>query len=146
MTGIKNIIPALLYPPYFSVGNPAFKGIKPVPFLTGFWSNNPPVLNVDEISFPLGMRPWKINTMLSLDGFRVCITGTGGKGKCLVAQSIMQFSSEDCWKGYMKKLEKFIEKFKKNPDFIYDKEYDKVSVEENQKLYELYIEKLQNTI
>ena len=80
---------------------------------------------VDEISFPLGMRPWKINTMLSLDGFRVCITGTGGKGKCLVAQSIMQFSSEDCWKGYMKKLEKFIEKFKKNPDFIYDKEYDK---------------------
>ena len=101
---------------------------------------------VDEISFPLGMRPWKINTMLSLDGFRVCITGTGGKGKCLVAQSIMQFSSEDCWKGYMKKLEKFIEKFKKNPDFIYDKEYDKVSVEENQKLYELYIEKLQNTI
>ena len=33
---------------------------------------------------------------------------------------------------YMKKLEKFIEKFKKNPDFIYDKEYDKVSVEENQ--------------
>ena len=37
----------------------------------------------------------------------------------------MQFSSEDCWKGYMKKLEKFIEKFKKNPDFIYDKEYDK---------------------
>ena len=47
---------------------------------------------------------------------------------------------------YMKKLEKFIEKFKKNPDFIYDKEYDKVSVEENQKLYELYIEKLQNTI
>ena len=101
---------------------------------------------VDEISFPLGMRPWKINTMLSLDGFRVCITGTGGKGKCLVAQSAMQFSSEDCWKGYIKKLEKFIEKFKKNPDFIYDKEYDKVSVEENQKLYELYIEKLQNTI
>ena len=46
----------------------------------------------------------------------------------------------------MMKLEKFIEKFKKNPDFIYDKEYDKVSTEENQKLYELYIEKLQNTI
>lgn len=70
----------------------------------------------------------------------------GGKGKCLVAQSVMQFSSENCWKSYMKKLEKFIEKFKKNPDFIYDKEYDKVSTEENQKLYELYIEKLQNTI
>lgn len=27
---------------------------------------------------------------------------------------------------------KFTEKFKKNSDFIYDKEYDKVSVEENQ--------------
>lgn len=34
----------------------------------------------------------------------------GGKGKCLVAQSVMQFSSENCWKSYMKKLEKFIEK------------------------------------
>lgn len=34
---------------------------------------------VDEFSFPLGMRPWKVNTVLSLDGFRVCISG--GKGR-----------------------------------------------------------------
>lgn len=35
---------------------------------------------VGEVSFPMGMRPWKINTMLSFDGFRVCLTGTSGRG------------------------------------------------------------------
>ena len=36
---------------------------------------------VDEVSFPLGMRPWKINTMLSLDGLRVWVTANNSGGK-----------------------------------------------------------------
>ena len=65
---------------------------------------------VDSVSFPMGMRPWKINTVLSLDGFRVCITGSSGKGKCLIAQPIMQFATDSFWQFYMKKLEMLGEK------------------------------------
>ncbi len=101
---------------------------------------------VEEVSFPMGMRPWKINTVLSLDGFRVCITGIGSGGKSLLAQPIMQFSSAEEWKGYIKRLERFVEKNKKNPNYKYDREYDKISREENGSLYELYIEKLQESI
>lgn len=102
--------------------------------------------SVEEVEFPMGMRPWKINTVLSLDGFRVCITGNAQGGKCLVVQSIMQFSSGEYWKFYLKKIERFVEKMKNNANYIYDVEYDVVQPEDNMRLYDLYIEKLQHSI
>jgi len=101
---------------------------------------------VDEISYPMGMRPWKVNTVLALDGFRVCIAGVGSGGKCLVAQPAMQFSSDAFWNYYLKKLEMFVEKNDKNKNYIYDQEYDKVSSEKNVELYKLYLDKLENSI
>lgn len=61
-------------------------------------------------------------------------------------QNIMQFSSDPYWNGYIKKLEKFVEKVEKNPKYIYDEVYDKVSKEDNEKLYNLYIEKYERSI
>lgn len=101
---------------------------------------------VDEVSFPMGMRPWKVNTVLSFDGFRGCITGTANKGAKLLVQPIMQFSSDPFWKYYVKKLERLAEKMAANPKYVYDPEYDKVTSEKNLELYELYIDKLQNSI
>lgn len=102
--------------------------------------------SVEKVEFPLGTRPWKINTMLSLDGFRVCIAGVASGGRCIIAQPVMQFSANSNWKIYLKRLESFVGKFKKYPNFKYDLEFDKISKEENIKLYELYIDKLQNSI
>ena len=101
---------------------------------------------VEEVDFPMGMRPWKVNTVLSLDGFRVCITGNASGGKCLSAQPIMQFSSDEYWKYYLKKIERFVEKVKNNSSYIYDVDYDAVHHEDNLKLYDLYLDKLQNSI
>lgn len=101
---------------------------------------------VDEVSFPLGMRPWKVNTMLSLDGFRICITGGGGGGTQLIAQPIMQFSADKSWQFYLKKLEKFNENYSKNKNYIYSEEHDKISAEKNIELYDLYIKKLKSSI
>ncbi len=101
---------------------------------------------VEEVTFPMGMRPWKINTILSFDGFRACITGTGSGGTRIMLQNIMQFSSHPYWNEYIKKLEKFVEKVEKNPKYIYDEVYDKVSKEDNEKLYQLYIEKYERSI
>jgi|LSQX01.1.fsa_nt_gb CRISPR-associated endonuclease Csn1 len=102
--------------------------------------------DVDSVKFPMGMRPWKVNTVLSLDGFRVCISGISGGGKRLIAQSCIQFSDNKFWQYYLKKLEMLVEKVAKKPNHIYDEKYDNVSVEKNLELYRLYIHKLQNTI
>lgn len=100
----------------------------------------------EKISFPLGMRPWKVNTMLSLDGFRVCISGSAGKGKCLIVKPFMPFSASGDWCFYLKKLEELSKKADKNASYVYSEKYDKVSAEKNIELYDLYIEKLTNTI
>ena len=102
--------------------------------------------DVDEISFPMGMRPWKVNTVLSLDGFRVCIAGIGGGGKCLIAQPVMQFSADKFWKFYLKKLEEFVKKTSANENYIYSEQFDKISKEKNIELYDLYLDKLDNSI
>lgn len=102
--------------------------------------------HVDEVEFPMGMRPWKVNTVLSLDGYRVCITGIGGGGKCLSAQGITQFSDSQEWIYYLSKLEKYVEKITRNGKYIYDKKFDKVNRIDNMKLYNLYIQKYENTI
>lgn len=102
--------------------------------------------SVDEVSFPLGMRPWKINTVLSLDGFRVCIAGSSSGGRCLIAQPMMQFSADPFWQFYLKKLEVLTEKMGRNPKYVFDEVYDKVSAEKNLELFDLYSDKLQNSI
>lgn len=101
---------------------------------------------VDEVSFPLGMRPWKINTVLSLDGFKICITGSASGGSKLIAQPIMQFSADKSWQFYLKKLEMFDEKCAKNANYIYSEEHDKISTEKNIELYDIYIKKLKTSI
>lgn len=101
---------------------------------------------VDEVSFPLGMRPWKVNTVLSLDGFRICIAGSASGSRCIIAQPIMQFSSDKSWQFYLKKLEMFDEKCSKNKNYIYSEEFDKISAEKDIELYDLYIQKLKNSI
>ncbi len=101
---------------------------------------------IDEVSFPLGMIKIKVNTMLSLDGFRICISGSSGGGKCIIAMPFMPFSADNGINHYIKRLEHFDEKCRKNPNFVYSKEYDGISEEENLALYDLYIDKLENSI
>ena len=101
---------------------------------------------VDDVSFPMGMRPWKVNTVLSLDGFRVCISGISGGGKCLIAQPIIQFSENSFWEFYLKKLEKLVEKISKYPNYVFDEVFDDVSVKKNLELYDIYIKKFRNSI
>lgn len=61
----------------------------------------------------MGLKPWKINTVLSLDGFRMCIAAISSKGKKLSLQSAMQFVAGPYWNGYVKRLENLVEKVSK---------------------------------
>lgn len=101
---------------------------------------------IDEVSFPLALKPWKINTVLSLNGYKVSLAGIGGGGKCLIAQPMTQFTDRPFWNFYLKKLERFDEKCGKYKSFKYSQEHDQISPEENLALYDLYINKYTNTI
>jgi CRISPR-associated endonuclease Csn1 len=94
----------------------------------------------------MGMRPWKVNMILSLDGFRVCITGIANKGKILLVQNTIQFKDSEYWEWYVQKIGKYVKKIKNNSSHIYDEKYDKVGVEKNKSLYGLYIKKLEDSI
>lgn len=101
---------------------------------------------VDMVSFPLGLRKIKINTILSLDGFRVCISGSASKGRCIIAQPFMPFIAGQEWNQYVKRIESICEKTKNNPKYIIDEEKDKITTKQNAELYELYIDKLSNSV
>ncbi len=101
---------------------------------------------VQVVSFPLGIKPMKVNTVLSLDGFRVCIAGSAGGGKCLIAAPFMSFSESHEIETYVKCLEMFVEKLTKNNHHRYDAAYDRVTVEGNIRLYDIYMNKLSDSI
>lgn len=101
---------------------------------------------VDDVEFPMGMRPWKVNTVLSLDGFRVCITGIDSGGKKLKAQEITQFLGKTEWVAYLKRIDNYSEKIKANKGYIYDEQYDRITREENLRLYDLYLDKYLHSI
>ena len=102
--------------------------------------------SVDSVEFPMGMRPWKVNTMLEMDGFRVCIAGIGGGRKCLIAQPVMQFSESIEWNNYIKRIERLVEKASSKTNYTYDEEYDKVYKNKNEELYSVYLNKYKSSI
>lgn len=103
------------------------------------------ILNKDvaSVEFPL-KRILKVNTMLSLNGFRVCITGKSGGGRQLLISVINVFKTSAENEAYIKKLESFEKKKEKNSNIIWSEQYDGISAAKNIALYDCYIEKLQN--
>ena len=95
---------------------------------------------------PLGLRILKINTVLSLDGFRVCLAGSASGGRTIIAAPFVPFCADEGWQNYFKRLEKLAEHWKQNPHYIYDSVFDKVTAEQNKILYDLYIKKLESSI
>lgn len=99
---------------------------------------------ITDIEFPVGLRLLKVNTMLSFDGFRACITGKANNGKILGLTSMMPLLIGDKWEVYIKKIERFEEKKAKNKDIKLNEEYDGISKESNAELYDLLADKVIN--
>lgn len=105
---------------------------------------------VPPVSFPIGMRILKINTVLSFDGFRAYITGSGSNGQKIRVAPFMPFVASPETEVYIKKLEMLVgkvqEKKKAKREYFFDEKYDKVTSEKNIELYDIYLEKLRNAI
>ena len=99
-----------------------------------------------NISFPYGLRPIKINTRFSFDGFEACVTGKANGGQIIGLSSLMslKLSSDD--EKYIKKIENYINKKKDNKKLIIDAAYDKICEESNKLIYLNLLNKLQFSI
>ena len=96
-----------------------------------------------EVEFLLNKRILKVNTMLSLNGLRACITGKSGGGKQLGVSIMDSFKTSADNEAYIKKLESFKNKKKKNSNIIYNELHDEINKDKNLEIYDCYIEKLQ---
>ena len=94
-----------------------------------------------QIEILFDKRIIKIYSMLSLDGARFCIRGKSGVSK-IGLMNIMMFTTSWEFEQYIKKLESFEEKHKKNPNIVWDEKHDGVTKQANEDLYNYYVEKL----
>ena len=94
-----------------------------------------------DVEFLFNKRVLKIFTMLSLDGARYCVRGKAGLSDIGI-MNMMPFMTSPETEKYIKKLEAFNEKHKKNDKLAWDERYDGISAKRNEELYNIYIQKL----
>ena len=103
--------------------------------ITGKVPENPELL--------LNGRPLKINTVFSLDGTTVTLSGKSGGGKKVLLSATCAPILGREKERYIKAMESFQNKHATNPSLLPDKAHDKLSQEENLELYDLLTQKLQ---
>ena len=101
---------------------------------------------ITGVELPLGKRIIRFKNVISIDGYEVWINGkaSGGKQISLSSAESSVYSPEMI--RYIKHIESFIEKNKKDRWYIHDTEHDKLSEESNIILYDYIIQKLSNVL
>lgn len=97
---------------------------------------------VGSVTLPLGSRIIKINTVLSLDGFRVALSGKSSGGAKILVSPQMPLHVDADIERYIKRIESFRNKKKENPNIKLNEQYDKITPEDNLKLYDALAGKL----
>lgn len=104
--------------------------------------------NVYELKNPkVVISQIRKNTYLVIDGFPTLLRGSTGKQ--LILQCAVQLIVPEEQERYLKKLEKYIQKNSQRKDkkqYLTVSEYDGLTKEENIALYDMFIDKLTNTI
>lgn len=98
---------------------------------------------VSAVSFPLGFRKIKLNTVFEFDNtYRAYLTGKASGARQIILSTFMSLNVGYKWEKYIKHIERFIEKKASNPNMIYSEFYDKVNIDKNIELYDILTEKL----
>lgn len=96
-----------------------------------------------SVQFPLGLKPIKIKTVFEVDnGLRFVLSRKNSGGSMLGMGITTPLLLSHSWEKYIKRLESFCEKKRKNSNLKYSKEYDKFSCSENIELYDILMDKL----
>lgn len=108
--------------------------------------SNKKVEEIVNVSFPLDLRPLKVNTRFSFDGFEACVTGKANGGKILGISSLIALKIDDKMEEYVKSIEKYIEKRKLNVNIKLDEKYDGINFKTNGIIYNLLKNKLECSV
>lgn len=104
-------------------------------------------LGLEKPEFLLNRTILKVNTLLSIDGFKVNIVSKSNGGATLGLASSVSLILNPKYESYVKKLESVINKAKKQRiELNINEKFDKVNSEENIELYDVLTEKCKNTI
>lgn len=101
---------------------------------------------VESVEFLLNKRIIKVNTVLSLNGFKVCITGKDSGGERIGVSCLSPFKTSLENEAYIKRLESFEKKRKKNSNIVFSEKHDRISTEKNLELYDYYMDKIKNKL
>ncbi|MDD2362124.1 MAG: type II CRISPR RNA-guided endonuclease Cas9 [Oscillospiraceae bacterium] len=96
---------------------------------------------INDIEVMLDWKKIKFDSVLSLDGYRMCIKGKAGKDSIALEPLSFAFYEPNN-EAYIKRLKSVSEKLRKNANLSISDRYDKVSREENIELYDYLVEKL----
>lgn len=127
--------------------------IEPVPLLIKEKISDISVLKnyFEELGFAdvdIRMAEIKKNTLFYIDGFYLTLRGISGKSQLAMCNAVQLMVDEQS-ELYLKKLEKYIERNKLRKDkkiLLQITEKEGISAAENIKIYNLIIDKLENTI
>lgn len=92
----------------------------------------------------LNGRPLKVNTVFSLDGTLVTLSGKSSGGKKVGLAILFPLLMGNNHEMYIKAMESFLKKRETNPALQPDQKHDKLSKEENLILYDRLINKLRS--
>lgn len=99
--------------------------------------------NVSSVKFPFGMKKIKIKTVFEIDnGLRFCLNGKSSGGKQLLISLFTPLLLDSNWEKYIKRLETFVEKKKKNLSLTYSEKFDGFTVDDNIKLFDALLDKM----
>ena len=101
---------------------------------------------ITQLDFPMGLKPLKINTRFSFDGFEMCLTGKSTGGKQLGFSSVTPLKVPTDMERYIKKIERFVEKKKENSKIVLDENHDLINSIDNGKVYAYLSSKLTNSV
>lgn len=89
------------------------------------------------------MKKIKIKTVFEIDnGLRFCLNGKSSGGKQLLISLFTPLLLDSNWEKYIKRLETFVEKKKKNLSLTYSEKFDGFTVDDNIKLFDALLDKM----
>lgn len=97
---------------------------------------------ISDVHILLGGRKLKINTMFSLDGLRMTLSGKSSGGRQMIMSPISALVLGSEAEQYIKRLESFQRKSVVNPSIQLDEEHDEISSGKNLMFYDALMQKL----
>ena len=96
----------------------------------------------ETLAYPMGLRPWKVGTVLQLNQAKLVLRGKSAGGKQLLMSLLTSLSLSKKMESYVKRLDAFQKKKKTDKNRLIYPKHDKITREQNLNLYDALVKVL----